>query len=153
MPLAARYPRLRVWIHGDGPFRIKVSEEIRAAGIGQTVVMPGVFTEMSELFQAADACVFPGQDAGLSFLLPTCLRNRIPILIPNSKSVVGLCGDRSRSSYFEARDYLNLRDRICDWMDDSAALEKDALAMQTRFNCENEFPSNPKSLFEGLDDL
>lgn len=149
-PVVAKFPGLRVWIHGDGPNRLRIAEEIRAAGVGQSVLMPGVFTDMHELFQAADACVFPGDDAGLSFLLPTCLKNRIPVLLPQSKPMVALCGESSGASYFKPTDYLDLRAKVEAWLDDSGAMEQDALAMQTRFNGENEVPSRPRDLFDSL---
>ena len=151
VPVAVRYPSLRVWLQGEGPTRLRIGEELRAAGVGQAILMPGVFTDFSELFQAADMCIFPGTESGASFLIPTCLRNNIPLLVPKSKAMLNLCGDPHRSFYFDNNSQVGLREKLFAWLEDDTAAQQDALAMQTRFSCENELPANPREIFDYLE--
>lgn len=84
VPILEKNLRLKLWVLGEGEARGKIYQTVKHHGLNRAVFVPGVFTELSSLFQAADLCVFPGPAEGLSALIPTCLHNDVPFLATQS---------------------------------------------------------------------
>jgi len=90
--LVTRYPDLRIWFIGDGPYRDWIYERLRGDGVRASIAMPGSFSDFSELCHAADLFVQP-DDHGLEHFLPTAVSAELPIVAvktPSTQSV--LCG-------------------------------------------------------------
>ena len=60
--IARRHPRSRLWILGDGVHGRKIWEQITQADLVYSVIMPGYFDCIDDLFLAADIYVNPARD-------------------------------------------------------------------------------------------
>lgn len=87
--LVARYPNLRLWFVGDGPYRETMYEQLRSDGIRASIAMPGSFSDTEDLYAAADVYLQPDED-GLEFLLPNAISSGLPIVAVQCDSVRGL---------------------------------------------------------------
>ncbi|GAB5407110.1 MAG: hypothetical protein Aurels2KO_53410 [Aureliella sp.] len=76
------HPEVRIWLIGDGPARGAIYEKLRYEGVHRSVVMPGMFSSLTEIVQAADLCLIPPSLEGVQWLLPTCLRSGVSVLCP-----------------------------------------------------------------------
>jgi glycosyltransferase involved in cell wall biosynthesis len=54
-----RFPNARLWILGDGVKSRQVWERIVELNLANSVIMPGFFDDLSDIFQAADVYVHP----------------------------------------------------------------------------------------------
>ena len=93
--LINRYPDLRLWFIGDGPYRDWIYENLRGHGVRASIAMPGSFSDFAELCQAADLFVQP-DDEGLDYFLPTAISAELPLVClrtPSTESL--LCGPPS----------------------------------------------------------
>ena len=54
-----RFPEARLWILGDGIKGRDVWERIADLGLANSIIMPGFFDDLSDIFQAADVYVHP----------------------------------------------------------------------------------------------
>ena len=77
--LINRYPDLRIWFIGDGPYRDWIYESLRGDGIRASIAMPGSFSDFTELCQAADV-FFQPDDNGLDYFLPTAVAAELPVV-------------------------------------------------------------------------
>jgi glycosyltransferase involved in cell wall biosynthesis len=114
-PLLDTHPALRVWIHGEGPLQEQLLERLQFLGHHRTVALPGMFSCLDTLLQAADLCVFPAANLGLGWLIPTCLISGIPVLAAGSSAFDSQLGHLASSFSFEAGSQSNLRDRLEQW--------------------------------------
>ncbi|MCH1438250.1 MAG: glycosyltransferase, partial [Rubripirellula sp.] len=90
--LINRYPDLRFWFIGDGPYRDWIYENLRGYGVRASIAMPGSFSDFTELCQAADL-FFQPDDEGLDYFLPTAISAELPLVClrtPSTESL--LCG-------------------------------------------------------------
>jgi glycosyltransferase involved in cell wall biosynthesis len=88
--LIKRYPDLRLWFIGDGPYRDWIYESLRGHGIRASIAMPGTFSDFADLCQAADLFLQP-DDEGLDFFLPTAVSAELPLVClrtPSSESLL-----------------------------------------------------------------
>lgn len=74
----------RLWILSDSHTMTErmcqeLFERFRNRGWQYFVLMPGIFTDLDELLQAADAVLIPPNAIGHTWLLPKCVRSRIPV--------------------------------------------------------------------------
>jgi glycosyltransferase involved in cell wall biosynthesis len=120
-PLLEQNRWLRIWILGDGRERAKIYELLRHHGLHHLVAMPGVFSDLEQIFQAADACVFPSSREGINWLLPTCIVNKIPIIADNSPEVGHLLGDETARMTFSYNVPGSLRSKLSEWMRNPAS--------------------------------
>ncbi len=54
-----QFPTARLWILGDGPKGRDVWENIVDRGVADSVILPGYFDDLTDVFQAADVYVHP----------------------------------------------------------------------------------------------
>ncbi len=94
------HPEVRIWLIGDGPARSTIYEKLRYEGVHRSVVMPGMFSSLTEIIQAADLCLIPPSLEGAQWLLPTCLGSGVSVICPKdtllptpslSKSILTQC--------------------------------------------------------------
>lgn len=115
-PLIENHRSLRVWLLGDGPARGPIYEGLRHEGLHRMVAMPGLFTDMQEIFQAADLCIFPAPGRGLTWLLPTCIRSGVPVLVSDSPEARRQLGVSADELTYTATESLALRQRVEQWL-------------------------------------
>lgn len=83
--LVAKYPDLRFWFVGDGPYRDWIYESLRSDGLRASIAMPGSFCDLSDLFAAADVFLQP-DDYGLESILPSAVEAELPIVAVDTES-------------------------------------------------------------------
>lgn len=120
-------PGLRLWIHGDGRARERVYSRLKYHGIHRLVALPGMFTCIEPLLQAADLCLFPAPGCGLGYLIPTCLMSRIPILAARSSELANRLGGSASplalAMTFEPDSPMDLEHRVSDWLESPVETE------------------------------
>lgn len=84
-------PNARLWMIGEGPRSREIWDTISEQDLGESIVMPGQFDDLSEIFQAADIIVHPlrsrlhcgqllrGMAFGVRPLLPIELANQLDL--------------------------------------------------------------------------
>lgn len=98
--VARRYPRARLWILGDGPQAREVWNHITKLNLVYSIIMPGFFDSLDEVFLAADAYVNPARDVvGHACLTRAMAHGVCPISTDNVNGLIehqtnGLLVDR-----------------------------------------------------------
>ena len=120
--LINRYPDLRLWFIGDGPYRDWIYENLRGHGVRASIAMPGSFSDFTELCQAADLFFQPDDD-GLDYFLPTAISAELPLVClrtPSTKSL--LCGPpSSQLATTTDNDSAPETANLVQWIDASTA--------------------------------
>ena len=116
--LINRYPDLRLWFIGDGPYRDWMYESLRSNGIRASIAMPGSFSDFSELCQAADLFVQPDDD-GLEYFLPTAVSSELPLVCLRTPSTQSLLDGPRTSQTRGTSDHENTD--LISWLDTSTA--------------------------------
>lgn len=129
-PLLQSNSQLRLWILGEGRERKRVYRYLKDQSIHYAVSLPGVFTDVTELLQAVDLCLLPGENAGLSWWASVCAKSRIPMLLPKSAKVTSNLSKRSPAFDFQAGSVPSLRDAVQNFQKDSTALEQACIQLQ-----------------------
>jgi glycosyltransferase involved in cell wall biosynthesis len=115
-PIIEAHRCLRVWILGDSRERPALYELLRHEGLHRLVAMPGIFTDLQEIFQAADLCVFPAPGRGLGWLLPTCIASAVPVLVADCPDARRLLGDQSEQFIVRTDLAGDLRRQVTLWL-------------------------------------
>lgn len=115
-PLLERHPNLHLWMHGDGPGRELYYDRLKELGLHRIALMPGVFSCIEPLLQAADLCLFPAADCGKFWLLPTCLVSDIPSLMAQSVGLEPLLKEGWSTLTFRPGSYQDLHAKIESWL-------------------------------------
>lgn len=115
-PLLENHRSLRLWVLGDSIERPRIYEALQFKGLHRIVVMPGIFTCLEQVLQAADLCVFPAAGRGLSWLMPTCVASSIPIVVDDSAEARELLGAQSSNLCFAAGQQDALRTCVSNWL-------------------------------------
>ncbi len=131
-PLIETHRSLRVWIMGDSRLRPKYYEALRHEGLHRAVAMPGIFTDMQSVFQAADLCVFPAARVGLGWLLPTCIASSVPTLVCDSVEARQMLGPEASDLSFAANSPHALRERVANWLVHPSAVQASMHQVHTR---------------------
>lgn len=115
IPLLEDQRSLRLWVLGDGPDRGRIYDTLRHEGLHHVVMMPGVFTDLECLFQAADLCVFPAEDLALGWLVPTCISSQLPFFCASSNDAKSLVGPNATECLFPTDDTQQLEQKLTNW--------------------------------------
>ncbi len=115
-PLIDEHRWLRVWLLGDSRERPAIYEMLQHEGLHRLVAMPGIFTDLTEVLQAADLCVFPTAGLGFGWLIPTCIANSIPVLVNDSSEARRLLGDQANELAVRFDLARELRGRVGQWL-------------------------------------
>lgn len=84
--LCARYPRLKIWMLGDGALHDWVHTELKAEGVRDVVAIPGTFTDMTDIWNAVDGVVVTDEDQ-LRYTLPNAIAHAVPAVVADHRSV------------------------------------------------------------------
>ncbi len=115
-PLIEEQRSLRVWILGDGRARAKVYDALQREGLHRLVTMPGLFTDLEEVLQAADLCVFPAPGLGLGWLIPTCIASGISLLVSDSPGARQQLEPHASELLYSSDQPRALRTRVSQWL-------------------------------------
>ncbi|HBV64848.1 MAG TPA: hypothetical protein DEF45_17695 [Rhodopirellula sp.] len=122
--LINRYPDLRLWFIGDGPYRDWIYENLRGHGVRASIAMPGSFSDFTELCQAADVFCQPGDD-GLDYFLPTAISAELPLVClrtPSTESLLsGPPSTQEATKTGRGHDSTLETDELVQWIDASTA--------------------------------
>ena len=78
------YPEAKLWIIGDGPDGPRVWQRISKLKLVHSVIMPGYFDTLEDIFLAADLVVHPGHsDAACEFLPEAMATGLTPVVTKN----------------------------------------------------------------------
>ena len=116
VPLLDEFPRLRVWLHGDGPLRESLYQRLNYHGHHRNVVMPGIVTSIETLIQAADLCLLPAAGVGQSWILPSCLISGVSTLVAESPELIHMLGGCSDAISFNGRSATDLQSKVTRWL-------------------------------------
>ncbi len=83
--LIQRYPKLRLWLIGDGPYRDSIHELLRGDGVRKSVAMPGSFGEVEDVLAAADVYL-QADEVGLDYFLPAAISAELPVVAIDNES-------------------------------------------------------------------
>ncbi len=123
-PLLEEQRSLKLWILGDSIERSRIYDSLQYYGLHRIVVMPGAFTDVEQVLQAADLCVFPAVGCGLGWLLPTCIASSIPVVVADSPEVRSTFGELANQLCFRANDANELQLWIRRWLRNTKSLEQ-----------------------------
>lgn len=148
-PLLESQRKLRLWILGTGADCPVLRDQLIDRGLQRLVCLPGVFTDLELVLQAADLCIFPTIGSGFEWFIPTCAANNIPQLIvdsPRSRQLLGAeLGIR-----IDSQHPSSLRSAIEGWLKEPANLQRHSLNLQ-RFAIVHSHPrSESHPLFDIL---
>ncbi|MGI9517139.1 MAG: glycosyltransferase [Pirellulaceae bacterium] len=76
----AAHPSARLWLIGNGENAPELFQRICDLDMQHAVLIPGNFDDVSELFQAADACILPGTDDRADWYVNTALGQQVTII-------------------------------------------------------------------------
>ncbi|MBX3422156.1 MAG: hypothetical protein KF752_11435 [Pirellulaceae bacterium] len=113
--------RLRLWILGDGPERESFYDCLQGMGLHRIVVLPGMFSCVDTVMQAADLCLLPTAGCGQSWYLPTCMVSGIPFLVAHSAQWSGRYGQTRLENCFDG-SAGELRAKVQEWLRNPAQL-------------------------------
>ncbi len=122
--------RVKLWILGDGPERAATYEFLEQLDLHRVVAMPGIFTDLEQVLQVADLCIFPARAEGLSWLAPTCAASNLPMLLADSPAARRFCPDDPSVMLFNDGCAADLHFRIEAWLRNPTPLVRAALGLQ-----------------------
>lgn len=136
-PLLEEQRSVKLWILGDSTERGRIYEALQFHSLHRIVSMPGAFTDVDQVLQAADMCLFPAVGCGLGWLLPTCVASSIPVLAADSPELRAEFGPLADQICFRGNDPRELEVRVRRWIRNPKATEltvsaaREALVNQT----------------------
>lgn len=101
----SRFPRAKLWLLGDGPDSSIVWQHISRLDIAHSVVLPGYFDNLNDLFAAADLYIHPSQAAGYSSGLFRAIASGLNFVSTD-------CDELNRLAELEPHNQLS---RAADW--------------------------------------
>jgi glycosyltransferase involved in cell wall biosynthesis len=79
--VAARRPRARLWLVGDGPQAVAIQQRIDAMNLGDRIALVGQFDEVDTILAAADLFVLPSPEKDLSVALLEAMAVGLPAVV------------------------------------------------------------------------
>ncbi len=119
--VARRHPRSRLWVIGDGPQGRAVWDQITEANLVYSIIMPGFFDCVDDLFMAADVYVNPARDVtGHACLTRAMACGVCPV---STDDVNGLIENDVNGVLVSRQDSAQLSKVILSLMEDRERLE------------------------------
>jgi glycosyltransferase involved in cell wall biosynthesis len=115
-PLVEHYRTLKLWLLGDGPGRSEYYEQLQHQGWHRIVSLPGCFTDMADILQVADLCIFPTCELGWQWLIPNSLFNSIPVRVADGPLARQSLGAAAEQLCFRSNDIHDLQTRVRSWL-------------------------------------
>jgi glycosyltransferase involved in cell wall biosynthesis len=128
--LIDQHPGLRLWVLGGDVGRESVYAQLQDIGIHRVVALPGIFTSMDAVLQAADLCVFPGYGCGRGYLIPMCLLSGIPFLAVQSPELQHQLGASASKLCFARDSKEELSQKVRGWWTAPDELQQEIQAAQ-----------------------
>lgn len=120
--VARRHPRSRLWVLGDGPQGRKVWEQITQADLVYSVIMPGFFDCVDDIFFAADVYVNPARDVtGHTCLARAMACGACPI---STDDMNGLIEDEVNGLIISRQDSRQISNSILGLIDEPQRRER-----------------------------
>lgn len=85
------HPTARLWLVGEGPQRSDLQSQIEARGLNQSIRLPGVFDNVEDMLEAADAFVLPSYVEGMSLAMLEAMAAGLAVVasdIPGNRTLV-----------------------------------------------------------------
>jgi glycosyltransferase involved in cell wall biosynthesis len=76
----ARHPQARLWLVGEGSYRMELAGQIAQAGLGGEVHLAGAFDDVEDFLLAADLFVLPSLEEGMSLSLLEAMALGLPVI-------------------------------------------------------------------------
>ena len=115
-PLLEQEQCLRLWMLGDGPLGNRLYRVARQHGVQHVVSFPGVFTELDLVLLSADLVLFPSPGEGFGWLVPTCARSGIPMLVADHGVSRDYLGEGWEQLGIEGDFAAGVRQRVEEWL-------------------------------------
>lgn len=78
--LRPRWPRVRLVVVGDGPFRAELERRVRELGAADAVEFTGFLADVRPTLASADAFVMPSESEGMPMAILEAMAARVPIV-------------------------------------------------------------------------
>ena len=79
------HPDAKLWIVGDGPVASQVWQRIVKLNLVHSIILPGYFDNMDDLFLSADVVVHPAREPGACEFLPRALAFAVPPIVTKTE--------------------------------------------------------------------
>jgi len=79
--VAAKMPKVHVWIAGEGPQRADLEALIAELGVDERVKLLGWRTDRAALFQSCDICTFMSRDEGFGTVFVQSWAQGTPVVV------------------------------------------------------------------------
>ena len=80
-----QYPDAKLWLIGDGPGGPRVWQRIVKYSLAHSVIMPGYFDSLEDIFLAADVVVHPARTDAACEFLPRAMLAALPTVVTKSR--------------------------------------------------------------------
>ncbi len=113
-----RWPNARLWLVGPNANQSELNRRIDAAGLVGRVVIPGVFTDVTELLAAADAALVGGDNGESHALLLEAMAAGLPVAVADGPGHRNVVERESCARLFPLGDGNRLSEILVDMFDD-----------------------------------
>ncbi len=87
--IANKYPRVKLWLVGDGSERIKLEKQVRTLGLNESVKFFGWQKDVEYFYDQADIFVLSSDSEGWGMTVLEAVMNGLPVIMTD----VGLAGE------------------------------------------------------------
>jgi glycosyltransferase involved in cell wall biosynthesis len=152
--VAARRPRVKLGIVGEGPLRERLEAQISATGLHAQVEMLGFRADVRDQLIASDAFLLPSLAEGCSISLIEAMATGLPVLgsdVPGIREVMGALGKDWTAPPNDEEAWVNLLYRVLDApKEERAALGRAAREIAYARFSPQAYLGNVESMYEEL---
>lgn len=118
--LTAKYPRLRVYIVGEGELRDELEAQARALNLGDRLVFAGFQRDVAAVLAALDIVVFPSLAEGTPLTAFEALASGKPIVATDADGLLDVLTNRHDALVVPRRDAAALTHAVDELIDQPA---------------------------------
>lgn len=124
--VCARYPKLKIWMLGDGELHDWIHTELKAEGVRNAVAMPGTFPDMTEVWKSVDGVVVTDDDQ-VRYTLPAAISHALPTILADQTGIRDWVNDKFAAkvadsfAWYDARKPASFRKTFRGVWDDLPA--------------------------------
>lgn len=122
------FPNARLYIAGEGPFRMTLENKIAAYSLDGKVTLLGNVRDVNGLLQQADIFVFPSWYEGFSGALVEAMLAGVPIIASNIEMNKEAVRHRETAYLFEVRDVKAIENAMDFAISENAKMREFAVA-------------------------
>lgn len=123
-----------VTIHGEGPLRKVLSDEIQTRGLENSVTLKGFESHMEKTMAGFDLFVMTSFNEGLPMALLEAMNLNVPVLCTNVGGMKEMISDKVNGLLVESDDHSAMADEIIGLLDDRMRLDQLAVQAKTMLN-------------------